>query len=250
MWRDHDGDRWPSLLHEGGVLRNPFGELSREELPGYMAGLVAGIADHQIKPLSWGATADGVVIEWLMSGRIGATRLEVGGVDRFTLRDGLIVEGVAYFDPAPFLNPEEAAAPFDIRAFAEEYDQAWRAMDPDAIVERHAEDGTYQLHVAGLPAVMGREAMRATFAASLAAWREVSFSFDKAFYGDSFFVWQSTMQGVLAEPLDLGAFTIPANGQRLSLHGVDVITLNEHGRIQSKETHFDFVAAANQANAT
>ena len=250
MWRDHDGERWPDLLQEGGVLRNPFGELSRGDLPGYMAGLVAGIANHQITPLSWGPTPDGVLIEWLMTGRIGDAPLEVRGVDRFTLRDGLIVEGVAYFDPAPFLVPASTPPSFDIREFAMEYDKAWRAMDPDAIAAHHTEDGTYQLHVAGLAAVVGREAMRATFVASLAMWRELSFSFDKAFYGDSFFVWQSTMHGVLAEPLALGAVTIPANGKRLSLHGVDVITLNEEGLIQSKETHFDFVAAANQANAT
>lgn len=248
IWRDHDGERWPNLLHEDGVLRNPFGALSRDELPGYMTGLVAGIADHRITPLSWGATGDGVLIEWLMTGRIGDAPLEVHGVDRFTLRDGLVVEGVAYFDPAPFRTP--SAGSHDIRAFAAEYDRAWQARDPDAIAARHAEDGTYQLHVAGLPPVQGREAMRAAFAASLASWQTASFEFDKAFYGDSFFVWQSTMRGVLAQPLELGAVTIPANGATLSLHGVDVITLNPDGLIQAKETHFDLVAAANQARAT
>lgn len=169
-------------------------------------------------------------------------------LDRFTLRDGLVVEGVAYFDPAPFRTP--SAGSRDIRAFAAEYDKAWQARDPDAIAAHHAEEGTYQLHVAGLPPVQGREAMRAAFAASLASWQTASFEFDKAFYGDSFFVWQSTMRGVLAQPLELGAVTIPANGATLSLHGVDVITLNPDGLIQAKETHFDLVAAANQARAT
>jgi len=247
MWDDHDGEFWPSLLRADGVLKNPFGVLTREELPGYMAGLVAGISDHQIHRLSWGPTNDGVLIEWLMTGQIGDRPLEVRGVDRFTLHDGLIVEGVAYFDPAPFLAPASPTTGFDVRAFAHEYDQAWQNRDPEAIVAHHAEHGSYQLHVAGLPAVTGRDAIRATFAASLAAWQEVSFSFDKAFYADGFFVWQSTMHGVLAEPLNLGAITIPANGRTLSLHGVDVITLNDDGLIQTKETHFDFVAAANQA---
>lgn len=247
VWRDHDADRWVNLLHADGVLRNPFGELKRDDLPGYMAGLVSGIADHAISPLAWGTTPDGVLIEWLMTGRLGERPLEVRGVDRFTLRDGRIVEGVAYFDPAPFQAPAPAPPAFDLREFAVAYDQAWQSRDPERIASHHAEDGTYQLHVAGLPAVEGRKALQATFAASLATWSDVSFTFDKAFYGDDFFVWQSTMHGVLAEPLTLGAVTIPADGKTLSLHGVDVISVDSSGLIASKETHFDFIAAANQA---
>lgn len=249
VWRDHDGQRWPTLLHEDGVLRNPFGELSRAELPGYMDGLVATISDHRIAPLSWRPTPDGVLIEWLMTGSVGAVPLEIRGVDRFTLRDGLVVEGVAYFDPAPLVAPSRSGAPIDLPRMAVEYDRAWRAMDPDAIAAWHAEDGSYQLHVAGLPAVAGRDGIRATVAASLAVWRDLTFSFDKAYYGDSFFVWQSTMHGVLAQSLGFGSVSIPANGKPLSLRGVDVITVNGDGLIQSKETHFDFVAALNQANA-
>jgi steroid delta-isomerase-like uncharacterized protein len=253
MWRDHDGERWPSLLHEGAVLRNPFGELSRSDLPGYMAGLVASIADHRISPLGWGATSDGVFIEWLMTGRRGAAAFEIRGVDRFRLSGGRAVEGVAYFDPTPLLAPDspgaDVAAPeFDIRTFAREYDQAWQAKDPDAISAMHAENGTYQLHVAGLPETQGRTAMRAAFASSLANWRELSFSFEMALYGDSFYIWQATMHGILAQPLELGAVTIPANGKTLALRGIDVISLDENGLIASKESYFDLVAAANQAS--
>lgn len=259
MWRDHDGGRWQDLMLEGGVLRNPLGDLSRDDLPGWMSGLVAGITNHEITALRWGSTEDGVLIEWLMTGQLGATPLEIRGVDRFTLKDGLIAEGVAYFDPAPFLARPAPAAPaesgvsartFDIETFAREYDQAWQAKDPDAITARHAVDGTYQLHVAGLPAVDGRAAMRETFAASLANWRDLTFSFDRAFYGDRFYVWQSTISGVLTQPLALGAITLPANGERLSFRGIDVITIDDDGLISSKETHFDLVDAANQAGGS
>lgn len=253
VWRDHDGERWPSLLHEDGVLRNPFGELSRADLPGYMAGLVAGIAHHRISPLRWGATSDGVLIEWLMTGRRGEAAIEIRGVDRFSLDDGRAIEGVAYFDPAPLLatNPgsaDVAATEFDISTFAREYDQTWQAKDPDAISARHAENGTYQLHIAGRPEIRGRAAMRDAFAASLANWRELSFSFDQALYGDSFYIWQSTLHGILAQPLELGSVTIPANGEPLAFRGIDVITLDEDGLIRSKQTYFDLVAAANQAD--
>lgn len=251
MWRDHDGERWPSLLHEGAVLRNPLGELSRSDLPGYMAGLVAGIADHRISPVSWAATSDGVFIEWLMTGRRGESAFEIRGVDQFRVSDGRALEGTAYFDPTPLLaagSPDATTPKFDIQAFSRDYDQAWQAKDPDAISAMHAESGTYVLHVAGLPAIQGREAMRVAFASSLANWRELRFSFDKAHYGDSFYSWQATMHGILAQPLELGAVTIPANGKPLALSGIDVITLDENGLIASKESYFDVVAAANQAS--
>jgi len=140
-------------------------------------------------------------------------------------------------------------APVEVEAIARDYDAAWNAKDLDAIVSRHAEGGTYRLNVAGTPAVKGREAIRDAFAASLGNWRDLSFELEEALYGDGFYVWSSSVRGVLAKPLALGAVTIPANGLRLVFSGVDVITLNERGLIESKHTHFDVIAAANQAAA-
>jgi steroid delta-isomerase-like uncharacterized protein len=138
-------------------------------------------------------------------------------------------------------------ASVDIEAFAQQYDRAWKAKDVDAIVARHAEDGTYRLHVAGAPELQGREALRAAFAASIANWHDLDFAFDRALYCESFYIWQATLHGTLERPLELGAVTIPANGARLALPGIDVITLNDEGLIASKETHFDLIAAVNQA---
>jgi steroid delta-isomerase-like uncharacterized protein len=137
--------------------------------------------------------------------------------------------------------------PIEIERFAQRYDRAWNAKDVDAIAAMHAEDGTYRLHVAGSPQVQGREAIRAAFATSIVAWRELSFSFDRAFYGDSFYVWQSTLRGVLDRPLELGAVTVPATGATIAMTGVDVIAIGVDGLIESKETHFDIAAAANHA---
>ena len=139
------------------------------------------------------------------------------------------------------------SAPVDIEEFAQAYDRAWKARDVDAIVARHAEDSTYRLHVAGSPELRGRGALRAAFATSIANWSELDFTFDRALYGESFYVWQATLHGMLARPLELGAVTIPANGSQLALPGLDVIILNDEGLIASKETHFDLIAAANQA---
>ena len=137
-------------------------------------------------------------------------------------------------------------APVDIERIAHEYDRAWNAKDPAAIVAMHAEDGTYRLHVAGSPELQGRDALRAAFRASIANWRELHFVLDRVLYGDGFYVWQSTLHGVLGKPLELGAVTVPATGARLDFTGLDVITVDDDGLIQSKETHFDLVAAANQ----
>lgn len=135
----------------------------------------------------------------------------------------------------------------DLRRIADEYDAAWRARDVEAIVAKHAPSGSYRLHVAGVPRLEGRDALRAAFTASLENWSEISFQLDRALFGDSHYVWQSTMRGVLARPLALGALTIEANGRELSLTGVDVITLDAEGLVESKETYFDLVGAANQA---
>jgi hypothetical protein len=91
----------------------------------------------------------------------------------------------------------------DVERIAREYDRAWNAKDIDAILARHASDGTYQLHVAGAPTYSGREALRAAFSASLENWSEISFEFQRVLCGDRFFVWQSRLHGVLARPLAL-----------------------------------------------
>lgn len=50
----------------------------------------------------WGATADGVLIEFTLSGTAGGKPISWHAVDRFVLgEDGLATERVSYFDSAP-----------------------------------------------------------------------------------------------------------------------------------------------------
>jgi len=50
----------------------------------------------------WGATADGVMIEFTLSGTAGGKPISWSAVDRFTIdEDGLATERVTYFDSAP-----------------------------------------------------------------------------------------------------------------------------------------------------
>jgi hypothetical protein len=50
----------------------------------------------------WGATADGVLIEFTVRGRAGGAPISWRAVDRFVIgEDGLATERVSYFDSAP-----------------------------------------------------------------------------------------------------------------------------------------------------
>ena len=50
----------------------------------------------------WGATADGVLIEFTVSGKAGGGPISWHAVDRFVIgADGLATERVSYFDSAP-----------------------------------------------------------------------------------------------------------------------------------------------------
>jgi ketosteroid isomerase-like protein len=244
VWAAHDGDSWPQLVHEGCVLRNPLGAVARHDLPGYMANLVRAMPDHTLTATSWGETADGVLIEWVMT----AGGVEIAGADRFTLRDGRATDGVAYFDPTPMIT---AMSPpkLPVEALAREYDAAWNAGDVDAIVARHAPDGSYRLHVGGAPAISGRDTLHRAFTAALANWRELSFELERVHCAERGYVWQSTLRGVLARPLPLGAVTLPVNDVPLTFTGIDLVTLDQDGLISAKDTYFDILAAAGQSTS-
>jgi len=136
-----------------------------------------------------------------------------------------------------------------VEAFAREYDSAWRRKDLDAIVARHSADGTFHSHTAGAPPVRGRDAIRAAFAGSLGNWAELDFSVTRVRCAPGFYVWEATLSGILAHPLELGALTIPVTGERVAFAGVDVITLDDDGLIGTKDSYFDLIAAANQSSA-
>ena len=52
----------------------------------------------------WGATADGVLIEFTLSGTVGGAPISWRAVDRFVLgEDGLATERISYFDSLPLV---------------------------------------------------------------------------------------------------------------------------------------------------
>ena len=62
------------------------------------------IGDLTAEVHRWGATADGVLIEFTLSGTAGGKPISWDVVDRFVLgEDGLATERVSYFDSAPIV---------------------------------------------------------------------------------------------------------------------------------------------------
>ena len=108
VWRDRDGHGYAELLHEGCVLDNPIAPIPRRQLPTFVEELLAIWPDHRIAATRWAATDDGVLIEWVATGTLPGGPIELRGADRYTLKDGKVAEGVAYFDPRPLLAFSQA----------------------------------------------------------------------------------------------------------------------------------------------
>jgi SnoaL-like domain len=68
------------------------------------AGILALAPDLTGEVHRWGATDDGVLIEFTLSGSVAGTAMSWRAVDRIVLRDdGLATERVSYFDPTPIV---------------------------------------------------------------------------------------------------------------------------------------------------
>lgn len=80
-----------------------------------------------------------------------------------------------------------AAAVVDLKAISERYFAAWAAHDPDAIVAMHTDDTRFSTRLAGDP-VVGREAVRATFAEIFENFPDFSFETHRVLYGDDHWV--------------------------------------------------------------
>jgi ketosteroid isomerase-like protein len=62
------------------------------------------IPDLRGSVIDWAATGDVVLIELELEGTLGGRPVRWRTIDRVTLRNGLAVERVAYFDPTPLLR--------------------------------------------------------------------------------------------------------------------------------------------------
>jgi ketosteroid isomerase-like protein len=80
-----------------------------------------------------------------------------------------------------------ATAVVDLKALSERYFAAWAAHDPDAIVAMHTDDTRFWTRLGGEP-VVGRDAVRATFAEIFENFPDFSFETYRVLYGDDHWV--------------------------------------------------------------
>jgi hypothetical protein len=95
-----DPQKFPEFYAADARMINPGFErpLRRDELVGYYTGLMTQVADLQLRLERWAVAPGLLFIEWTVTGAIAGQPFALANTDRFTLRDLLAVEGVAYFD--------------------------------------------------------------------------------------------------------------------------------------------------------
>ena len=104
-WSGSDISRFEALWTDDIVLVQPMmpttvGKAACREA---FTGLFRLMPDLRATVHRWGATRDGVLIEFTLSGTFGGRPLSWPVVDRILLRDGLVAKRVSYFDTAPLV---------------------------------------------------------------------------------------------------------------------------------------------------
>jgi ketosteroid isomerase-like protein len=92
----------------------------------------------------------------------------------------------------------------DLKAVSERYFAAWADRDPDAIVALHTPDTRFWTHLGGDP-IVGRDAVRATFAGLFEQFPDFSFEVYRVFYGEGHWVldWALISGDVRFDCLDI-----------------------------------------------
>jgi ketosteroid isomerase-like protein len=79
------------------------------------------------------------------------------------------------------------ATALDLKAISERYLAAWADRNPDTIVALHCDDTQFWTRLGGEP-VVGREAVRATFAGLFERFPDFSFETYRVLYGEDHWV--------------------------------------------------------------
>jgi hypothetical protein len=114
-WQTRNPEAFKALWHDDGVLHWPYAD---RPIAGSEIGRLNRLLADQAPDLTWSLIGwtwrdDVVVVEWESSRPAGEALVSWRGVDKFTLRDGLIAEEVVYSDTAPLraLRRGETLAP-------------------------------------------------------------------------------------------------------------------------------------------
>jgi ketosteroid isomerase-like protein len=111
----------------------------------------------------------------------------------------------------------------DLQAISERYFAAWADRDPDAIVALHTADTRFWTHTGAEP-VVGRDAVRATFAGLFEQFPEFAFEVYRVLFGDGHWVldWALISGDVRFDCLD-------------------IVEVNADGLVSRKDTFVDSV---------
>lgn len=101
-WKDPVA-RFADLFHPDGTLFQQGMErpIGKAEITAHVARVQTLIPDQRIEVKRWADNGDDVFIEWTAFASFRGESVSWSGASRFTLRDGLIVEEIAYFDTLP-----------------------------------------------------------------------------------------------------------------------------------------------------
>lgn len=114
----------------------------------------------------------------------------------------------------------------DLNRVTEQYFAAWEARDPDRIVALHTDDTRFEIHTNGEP-VVGRDAVRATFAGLFEQWPGFRFESHRVLLGDRHWVLDWTLIS------DTGA-----SGE-VRFDCLDVVEVSADGLVARKDTFID-----------
>jgi ketosteroid isomerase-like protein len=130
--------------------------------------------------------------------------------------------------------PAPTASPLDVRELFDTYASTFATRDVDAIVALHSPSTQFWLHNGEQP-VRGRPALRDTFAALFAQWPDLGFDIHRTIIGESHWVLDWALTAVLTDP----------DGDRrpIRFDCLDVVTLDEDGLVERKDTFIDFPQA-------
>lgn len=116
-----------------------------------------------------------------------------------------------------------ATAVIDLKAISERYFAAWADRDPDAIVALHTDHTRFWSHLGAGP-VVGRDAVRETFAGLFERFPEFSFEVYRVLYGEDHWV------------LDWALIS-----GDIRFDCLDVVVVSPDGLVARKDTFVDMV---------
>jgi uncharacterized protein (TIGR02246 family) len=121
--------------------------------------------------------------------------------------------------------PASALPTLDVKRISETYFAGWEARDPDAIAALHTEDTMFWSRFAGQP-VIGRAAVRDTFAGLFETFEDFAFETYRVVLGDDHWV------------LDW-ALIARVDGTPVRFDCMDLVMLSPEGLVARKDTFID-----------